>query len=126
LGFTLAHDEEWTTRWTVVGRHGADVEIVFVEPASPQTGVLVIPANASMLARPRRYPFVPGYLDPHRYCELDGVRFRTCSAEGEWRNRLVSGDLVPGRKPEPKLQHDAQLLEPLIPESRRRELLRLP
>jgi hypothetical protein len=122
-GFALAHDEVWTTRWTVAGRPGADLEIVFVKPASPQTGVLVVPAADPTHGRARRFPFIAGYLDPRRYRELDGVRFRTCSAEGEWLNRLVSADLVPGRKPEPKLQHDVQLLQWLIPESRRRELL---
>jgi hypothetical protein len=124
LGLALAHDEGWTTRWTVAGRRGADVEIVFVQPASPQTGVLVVPADDPGPGRVRRYPFLAGYLDPSRYRELDGVRFRVCSAEGEWLNRLVDADVVPGRKPEPKLQHDLRLLQPLIPELRRRELLR--
>jgi hypothetical protein len=69
-------------------------------------------------------PMVAGYLDPHRYRELDGVRSRTCSsAEGEWLNRLVSDELVPGRTPDPKLQHDIELLQPLIPEPRHRGLL---
>ncbi len=100
-GLALAHDEGWTTRWTVAGRPGADVEIV-------------------------SYRFIAGYLDPRRYRELGGVRFRTRSAEGEWLNRLVDADLVPGRKPEPKLQHDVRLLQSLIPEPRRRELLGAP
>ena len=122
-GLAVAHDEGWTTRWMMAGRRGADVEVVFVEPASPQTGVLVVPAGDPTHGQARRYPFIAGYLDPHRYRELDGVRFRTCSAEGEWLNRLVDMDLVPGRKAEPKLRHDVRLLQPLIPESRRRELL---
>jgi hypothetical protein len=122
-GFVLAHDEAWTTRWTVAGRRGADLEIVFVEPASPQTGVLVVPATDSAHGPARHYPLVAEYLDPHRYRELDGVRFRTCSAEGEWLNRLVSDELVPGRRPEPKLRHDLALLQPLIHEDRRRELI---
>jgi hypothetical protein len=107
----------------VAGRPGADVEIVFVEPASPQTGVLVVPVGDPAHGQVRRYPFIAGYLDRRRYRELDGVRFRTCSAEGEWLNRLVEAELVPGRKPEPKLGHDVQLLQSLIPEPRRRELL---
>jgi hypothetical protein len=123
-GFALAHDEVWTTRWAVPGRGGADLELVFVQPALPQTGVLVVPATDPAHGRARRYPLPAGYLDPRRYRELDGVRFRTCSVEGEWLNRLVSTDLVPGGKPEPKLQHDLQLLQPLIPEPRQRELLR--
>jgi Aminoglycoside-2''-adenylyltransferase len=123
LGFALAHDEVWTTRWRIAGRPGADVEIVFVQPASPHTGVLVVPADDPRRGRARRYRFLAGYLDPRRYRELDGVRFRVCSAEGEWLNRLVDADLVPGRQPEPKLQHDVQLLQWLIPEPRRRQLL---
>jgi hypothetical protein len=99
------------------------VEIVFVEPASPQTGVLVVPVGNRMQGQASRYQFIAGYLDPRRYRQLSGVRFRTCSAEGEWLNRLVDSDLVPGRKPEPKLQHDMRLLQSLIPEPRRRELL---
>jgi hypothetical protein len=122
-GLALAHDEGWTTRWTVAGRPGADVEIVFVQPTSPQTGVLVVPVGDPTQGQTRSYRFIAGYLDPRRYRELDGVRFRTCSAEGEWLNRLVDADLVPGRKPEPKLQHDVRLLQSLIPEPRRRELL---
>jgi hypothetical protein len=123
LGMALAHDEKWTTRWTVAGRRGADVEIVFVQPASPQTGVLVVPADDLRHGRARRYQFLAGYLDPRQYRELEGVRFRTCSAEGEWLNRLVDAELVAGRKPEPKLQHDVRLLQSLIPAARRRELL---
>jgi hypothetical protein len=122
-GLAIAHDEGWTTRWMVAGRRGADVEVVFVEPASPRTGVLVVPVGDPTHGQARRYRFIPGYLDPYRYRELDGMRFRTCSAEGEWLNRLVDTDLAPGRKSEPKLQHDVRLLQSLIPESRRRELL---
>lgn len=122
-GLAMAHDEGWTTRWMMADRRGADVEVVFVQPASPQTGVLIVPASAPTHGQARRYSFIAGYLDPHRYRELDGVRFRTCSAEGEWLNRLVDIDLVPGRKPEPKLQHDVRLLQPLISEPRRRKLL---
>jgi Aminoglycoside-2''-adenylyltransferase len=122
-GLVLAHDEGWTTRWMMAGRRGADVEIVFVAPASPQTGVLVVPAGDPTHGQARRYPFIAGYLDPRRYRELGGVRFRTCSAEGEWLNRLVDADLVPGRKSEPKLEHDVWLLQSLIPERRRQELL---
>jgi Aminoglycoside-2''-adenylyltransferase len=123
-GLVLAHDEGWTTRWAAAGRLGADVEVVFVEPASPHTGALVVPAADPTHERARRYPFVARYLDRHRYCELDGVRFRTCSAEGEWLNRMVNVELVKGRKPEPKLHHDVQLLQSLIPSARRRALLR--
>lgn len=122
-GLALAHDEGWTTRWRVAGRRGADVEVVFVRPAWPQTGVLVVPVGDPTQGRARQYRFLAGYLDPGRYRELDGVRFRVCSAEGEWLNRLVDAGLVPGRRPEPKLHHDVQLLQSLISEPRRRELL---
>jgi hypothetical protein len=71
-GLALAHDEGWTTRWRVAGRRGADVEIVFVQPAAPQTGVLVVPAADRTHGRARQYRFLAGYLDLRRYRELDG------------------------------------------------------
>lgn len=74
-GFALNDDRRWTTRWTAPGCESADVEIVFVEPASPHTGVLVIPVDDSTQQLARRYPFIAGYLDPESYRELDGVRF---------------------------------------------------
>ena len=120
-GFSLAQDEAWTTRWAFAGAD-ADIEIVFVEPAEPRTGVLVIPRNDSAGGGAGRYPLLPESLDPLRFAVLDGVRFRVCSAESEWRSRIISGDLVPGRSMEPKIRHDLALLEQLVPESRRNEL----
>jgi hypothetical protein len=54
----------WTTRWAVAGRRGADLEVVFVQPASPQTGVLIVPATDPVHGRARQYPLLAGYLDP--------------------------------------------------------------
>jgi hypothetical protein len=89
-GFVLAHDGAWTTRWTVADPAGG-IEIVFVEPAEPRTGVLVIPDGDAHGGRPGRHPLPPDYLDPDRKAELDGVRFRVCSPEGEWLARRGSG-----------------------------------
>jgi hypothetical protein len=121
-GFVLAQDGAWTTRWSVVDPVG-EVEIVFVEPAEPKTGVVVIPSSDAHGGRPGRYPLLPDYLDPDRKAELDGVRFRVCSPEGEWLARIRGVELVPGRSLEPKIQHDLKLLDGLVPESRRRALL---
>ena len=122
-GLVLAQDGAWTTRWTVVDPAG-EIEIVFVEPAEQRTGVLVIPSGDAHGGHPGRYPLAPDYLDPDRKAELGGVRFRVCSAEGEWLARIGGAALVPGRSLDPKIQHDVKLLEELVPESRRRALLR--
>jgi hypothetical protein len=120
-GFSLAQEGAWNTRWAFAGAD-ADLEIVFVEPAEPWTGVLVIPQNDPTSGRAGRYPLLPESLDPLRFAVLDGVRFRVCSAESEWWSRIISGNLVPGRSMEPKIRHDLDLLEQLVPESRRNEL----
>jgi hypothetical protein len=124
-GFSLAQDGAWTTRWTAgaAGAAEADVEIVFVEPAEPRTGVLVIPAHDAAGGRAGRYPLSSGCLDPDRFGTLDGVSFRVCSAESEWLGRMTGGDLVPGRTMDPKTRHDLELLESLVPAARRYELL---
>ena len=122
-GFALAQDGAWTTRWTATDQAG-EIEIVFVERAEPRTGVLLIPTGDVHGGHPGRYALPADYLDPDRSAELDGVRFRVCSPEGEWLARIRGGDLVPGRSLEPKLEHDLRLLEALVPESRRRALLR--
>ena len=124
-GFALVQDGAWTTRWTFAGDDAADadIEIVFIESAEPQTGVLVIPNDDNAGARAGRYPLLPDSLDPDRFVTLDGVRFRVCSAEGEWLSRVTSGDLIPGRTMESKIGHDLELLESLVPEARRDELL---
>jgi hypothetical protein len=124
-GFTLVQDGAWTTRWTFAGNGAADadIEIVFIEPTEPRTGVLVIPNDDSAGGRAGRYPLLPDSLDPDRFAILAGVRFRVCSAESEWLSRVTSEDLVPGRIMEPKIRHDLELLESLVPEARREKLL---
>ncbi len=119
-GVTLADDAVWTTRWRRDGG-SADLEIVFAVPAERHGGVLIVPGDAGRTAR--RLEFLPGYLDPHRWVEVAGVRHRVCSPEGEWWNRRRSGDLVPGRGVEPKVDHDLALLETLVPADRRGQLL---
>jgi hypothetical protein len=44
------------------------------------------------------------------------------SPEGEWLARATGLDVVGGRKPEPKLEHDRRLLEGLILASRLAQL----
>ena len=121
-GFVLALDGSWTTRW-MASDLGGEIEIIFVEPAEPRTGVLVIPSGDAHGGRPGRYPLPPDYLDPDRKAELGGVGFRVCSPEGEWLARIRGAGLVPGRSVEPKIEHDLKLLEELVPEQRRRALL---
>ncbi len=99
------------------------LRLYLFEPAPNNSGVLVIPENDVAGGRPGRYPFLPGYLDPERTRELDGVRFRVCSPEGEWFNRASPDSTVPGRQVEPKIEHDRELLAAMIPEKRRTELL---
>ncbi len=126
----LAQDGAWTTKWSFRGRQPADIEIVFVEHSQPEraSGTLVIPRDDATGGRAGGYPFVDGYLSLTRWAELDGVRFRITSAEGEWLNRAraTGGGVIPGRRAQPKLAHDRRLLEALVPERRRRELLALP
>jgi hypothetical protein len=114
-----------TTRWSFRGQQPADIEVVFVEPAEPSTGVLVIRADDPDGGRAGRYAFAPGYLDPRGWRELDGLRFRTCSLEGEWVNRLDAGaGVVAARNPDPKIVEDRDLLAALIPPATRAQLAR--
>ena len=131
IGVELAKEGYWTTKWSFQGTHPADIEVVFVKPADSQTGVLVIPVDDPDRGRAGRYPFIDGYLDDEAWRELDGVRFRTCSLEGEWLNRLGSDDdggVVEGRRRDPKIAQDRELLGALIPPDRRASLVsrRLP
>ena len=127
VGVLLAQDGAWTTKWSFRGRQPADIEIVFVEHSQPEraSGTLVIPRDDATGARAGRYPFVEGYLSLTRWAELDGVRFRVTSAEGEWLNRAkaTGGGVIPGRRAKPELAHDRRLLEALVSERRRGELL---
>jgi len=122
--FLLAQDGPWVTHWRLSGDGMVDpsIEIVFVEPAEPSTGTLVIPEGDRSGGIAGRYPMLPNMLDPFRTATLDGVRFRVCSAEGEWFARATSRALVKGRKVEPKILQDMELLKHLVPATRRREL----
>ena len=120
-GVTLAEDAGWTSRWRRGEAGPADLEIVFVQPAQRHGGVLVVPGRPG--GQPRRLDLLPGYLDPDRWVEVAGIRHRVCSPEGEWWNRRHSQDLVPGRRAEPKVAHDLALLEELVPDARRGQLL---
>ena len=125
-GVTLAKDGHWTTKWSYNQSDPADIEVVFVEPADTMTGVLVIPADDPDGGRAGRYPFIDGYLDHEAWRELDGVRFRVCSLEGEWLNRMDAhdGGVVEGRRPQLKIVRDRELLGELIPPERKALLLR--
>lgn len=107
-------DTGWLTHWRQPGT-GRGVEIVFLERDAAGGAVLVIPEGAA-IGTPGRYAMVPGYLDPERWAELDGVRFRVSHPLGEWRARQQGTGVIPGRMPDPKLAHDLSLLETLIPE----------
>jgi hypothetical protein len=107
-------DTGWLTHWRHPGT-GRGVEIVFLERDAAGEAVLVIPDGAA-IGTPGRYAMVFAYLDPERWAELDGVRFRVSHPLGEWRARRQGTGVVPGRVPEPKLAHDLRLLESVIPE----------
>src|SRR5262249_37024955 len=90
-------DTGWLTHWALRAKAGR-LEVVFLARGEDLSGVLVIsPGDA--VGIPGRYPLVPGYLDPDRYAELEGVRFRVCSPAGEWLARAGGLEVVAGRAP---------------------------
>jgi len=119
IGYATA-DRGWLTHWHQQAS-GRRIELVFLEPRDDGGAELVIREGDSV-GLPGRYATVPGYLDPARFGQLEGVPFRVCSAPGEWLARSRGSGVVAGRKPDPKLEHDRRLLERLIPAA---ELARL-
>ncbi len=117
LGFQKTFDSGWTTRWSFDTGSGysPDLEVIFLKPLVPNSGTLAIAPGDPAGATPGRYPLPPGTLDPARRASLDGMSFCICSAEYERWARLRSTTLVPGRRLEPKIEHDLRLLEPLLP-----------
>jgi hypothetical protein len=111
LGFRSA-DTGWISHWAL-GDAAWRLEVVFLERAENESGVLVIGPDAPV-GIPGRYPLSARYLDPARYATLDGVSFRVCSPQGEWLARAGARQVVAGRLPEPKLEHDRRLLEELL------------
>lgn len=113
-------DRGWLTQWfhRTTGRR---LEIVFLEQTANDLAELFI-RPGDPVGIPGHYPMVEGYLDANRFATLDGVTFRVSSPEGEWLARATGLDVVGGRKPEPKLEHDKRLLEGLIPASRLAQL----
>ncbi len=119
LGY-FTEDHGWLTQWfhqTTERR----LEIVFLEHDTDGRTTLVI-REGDPVGIPGRYPIVEGYLNANRFATLDGVTFRVSSPEGEWLARATGLDVVGGRKPEPKLEHDRRLLEGLILASRLAQL----
>jgi hypothetical protein len=122
IGFHTA-DEGWLTHWAL-GDCEWRLEVVFLERAQNNTGVLVIrPEDA--VGVPGRYEMLPGYLDPDRYATLDGVTFRVCSPAGEWLARARGSEVVAGRQRDPKVEHDRLLLESLLPPGELESLRRI-
>lgn len=113
-------DSGWLTHWY---QEGSDrfVEIVFLERDRNGIPTLYIRPN-DPVGVPGVYPLLPDQLDPERFAELDGVRFRVSSPAGEWLARADTTDVVGERPHVPKLDHDRRLLETLIPTD---ELIRL-
>jgi hypothetical protein len=113
-------DSGWLTHWY---QEGSDrfVEIVFLERDRNGIPTLYIRPN-DPVGVPGVYPLLPDQLDPERFAELEGVRFRVSSPAGEWLARAGSIDVVAERPRVPKLDHDRRLLETLIPTD---ELIRL-
>lgn len=111
IGFRTT-DTGWLTHWAL-GESAWRLEVVFLERGADSSGVLVIP-DGDPAGIPGRYPMPAGYLDPERYATLDGVRFRVCSPLGEWLARASASQVVAGRAPDPKIDHDRRLLEGLL------------
>src|SRR5215467_7972489 len=111
IGFRSA-DKGWLTHWRRDNRPWR-LELVFLERAQDGSAVLVIEPGAPV-GVPGRYPLSPGYLDPERYATLDGVKFRVCSPASEWLARTSEQQVVAGRQPESKIEHDRLLLEVLL------------
>ncbi len=121
LDIRLDYDGGWNTHWNFEtdGARHTGLEIVFLEPAEPKSGILVITADNPAGAPAGRYGLIPDALDPARVATLDGVAFRVCSAASEWWSRHSSATLIPGRTLEPKIAHDLALLETLVPKKLR-------
>ncbi len=111
LGF-FSRDAGWLTHFGR-GDGSEPLELVFLERSSDDSGILVIGPDDPVGA-PGRYPMLPGTLDPNRFATLDGVSFRVTSPAAEWLARSIGSGVVPGRLPEPKLEHDRRLLEGLL------------
>ena len=102
----------WLTHWY---QQNSDrfLEIVFLE--RHENGSLLLRIRPDdPVGIPGKYPLLPDHLDPNRFAELEGVRFRVSSPAGEWLARANGLDVVGARQPEPKLEHDLRLLETLI------------
>lgn len=76
-GFALERDRGWITNWT------RRVSLAFEERVDAVTGNIVV-RDARDGVIPGIYPEPPGNLDPSRWRELEGVRFRVASAESDW------------------------------------------
>ena len=113
----VALDTGWLTHWRQPAT-GRQVELVFLERVADGEAEVVI-REGDPIGTPGRHPTVRGYLDPTRWAELDGLRFRVSHPLGEWRARRQGSGVIAGRAPDPKLEHDRRLLEALIPESER-------
>jgi hypothetical protein len=111
VGFRSA-DTGWLTHWRCDDRPWR-LELVFLERTPDDSAVLVIAPDAPV-GVPGRYPMLAGYLDPKRYATLHGVRFRVCSPSGEWLARTNARQVIAGRRPDPKFEHDRLLLERLL------------
>ena len=111
IGFRSA-DKGWLTHWRRDDRPWR-LELAFLERTEDGSAVLVIAPDAAV-GIPGRYPMLAGYLDPDRYGTLGGVRFRVCSPSGEWLARTNAREVIAGRQPEPKIEHDRLLLEGLL------------
>jgi hypothetical protein len=110
----------WITHWAC-GEAAWRLEMVFFERGPEYSGVLVIRPKEAV-GVPGCYPTLAGYLDPDRRATLDGVTFRVCSPAGEWLARAPGLEVVEGRRPDPKIEHDRLLLEGLLPAAERAEL----
>lgn len=102
----------WLTHWYQQDSNRF-IELVFLERDENGSPLLRI-RPGDPVGTPGEYPLLPGQLDLNHFAELEGVRFRVNSPEGEWLARANGLDVAGERQPEPKLVHDLRLLETLI------------
>ena len=102
----------WLTHWYQTGTRRF-IEVVFLEQL-PDGKIELCIRDGDPIGVPGHYPIVEDYLDPKRFGELAGVRFRVGSPAGEWLARASGLDVIGGRTALPKLEHDRRLLESLL------------
>jgi hypothetical protein len=113
LGFTQTDDRGWIANWTNAGLDPGEVAIAYERRLDETTGALVMLPSFQGV-EPGIYPGFAGNLALDRFAELDGVRFRVCSAEDEWAYATAFKTMWPGARDRDTVRHNLDLLETVI------------